>query len=199
MSITGGLKVHAHTAGGDGGRALSSHLPPGCRVDYFGTGQPGSNADDFLECNGQNVSRTTYANLFLAIGTTWGIGDGATTFTVPDARRRSPVGKGGAGSATLGANVGNTGGEETHTPTIAEMVAHSHSGNTGGQSADHTHAVSDMNGGGGNVQGPGVVSYGGTQSGGSSNDHTHNIPSQGASTPFNVYHPAYVCGVWIKT
>lgn len=40
----------------------------------------------WLECNGAAVSRTTYAALFTAIGTTWGAGDGATTFNVPDLR-----------------------------------------------------------------------------------------------------------------
>lgn len=40
----------------------------------------------FLACNGAAVSRTTYAGLFAAIGTTWGAGDGSTTFNVPDLR-----------------------------------------------------------------------------------------------------------------
>ena len=40
----------------------------------------------FLECNGASVSRTTYSNLFSAIGTKYGIGNGSTTFTLPDLR-----------------------------------------------------------------------------------------------------------------
>ena len=45
-----------------------------------------------LAAHGSNVSRTTYAKLFAAIGTTWGAGNGSTTFTLPDARGRVPWG-----------------------------------------------------------------------------------------------------------
>lgn len=52
----------------------------------------------WLECNGQAVSRATYAALFAAVGVTHGAGDGSTTFNVPDLRGRCPVGTGtGAG------------------------------------------------------------------------------------------------------
>jgi hypothetical protein len=42
--------------------------------------------DGWLKCNGAAISRTTYSNLFAVIGTTWGVGDGSTTFNVPDLR-----------------------------------------------------------------------------------------------------------------
>ena len=48
----------------------------------------------WLACNGQAVSRTIYATLFEAIGTTWGSGDGVTTFNVPDLQEAYPVGVG---------------------------------------------------------------------------------------------------------
>lgn len=48
--------------------------------------------DGYLWCNGQAVSRTTYARLFAVIGTRWGSGNGSTTFNVPDSRRRFPEG-----------------------------------------------------------------------------------------------------------
>lgn len=56
--------------------------------------------DGFLLCNGANVSRTDYADLFSVIGTTFGAGDGSTTFTLPDMRNRYPI---GAGTNLLGA------------------------------------------------------------------------------------------------
>lgn len=82
----------------------------------------------FLLEDGANVSRTTYARLFGKIGTTWGVGDGATTFALPDSRRRVSVGSGGTGTATLGNALGNVGGAETHTLTQAQtpLKAHTH-------------------------------------------------------------------------
>ncbi len=80
----------------------------------------------WLECDGTAVSRTTYADLFAAISTVWGVGDGSTTFNLPNMQRRVPVGKGGSGTATLANTVGSTGGEETHTLTTPEMPAHTH-------------------------------------------------------------------------
>jgi microcystin-dependent protein len=89
----------------------------------------------WLQCNGAAVSRTTYAALFAAIGTTWGAGDGSTTFNLPPARRVL-VGSGGTGTATLPNTVGSIGGSETHTLTTGEMPSHPHdvpiSGTSGG-------------------------------------------------------------------
>ena len=48
--------------------------------------------DDYLVCNGANVSRETYADLFAVIGTTFGSGDGSTTFNIPDLRDRYIIG-----------------------------------------------------------------------------------------------------------
>lgn len=80
-----------------------------------------------LLCDGSAVSRTTYADLFAAVGTTWGAGDGSSTFNVPSLARRVTVGSGGSGTGTLGSTVGSTGGEETHTLTTAEIPSHTHS------------------------------------------------------------------------
>ena len=80
----------------------------------------------WLDCDGAVVSRTTYAALFAAVGTAWGAGDGSTTFGLPDLRRRTLVGAGGAATAVLGNTVGSRGGAEAHTLTTAEMPAHTH-------------------------------------------------------------------------
>lgn len=75
----------------------------------------------WLLCNDQAVSRTTFANLFDAIGTFYGIGDGSTTFNVPDLRAKFPRG------AADAQNPGSEGGEDTHALTTAELASHSHS------------------------------------------------------------------------
>jgi microcystin-dependent protein len=93
-------------------------------------------------CAGQAVSRTTYADLFAAIGTTYGAGDGSTTFNLPDLRGRVPVGldnMGGtdAGRLTASNTLGGSGGAETHTLSSAEIPAHTHP-------IDHDHAASNL-------------------------------------------------------
>lgn len=92
-----------------GGSALAIKLlPTGMLYPYAGTGAPlGS-----LLCDGSAVSRTTYANLFSAIGTTWGAGNGSTTFNLPNLKGRTLIGAGLASSGT-NYNIGSVGGAET--------------------------------------------------------------------------------------
>lgn len=68
----------------------ASTLPAGVIAAYGGAAAP----TGWLLCDGSAVSRTTYADLFTAIGTAYGAGDGSTTFNLPDMRGRVPVGKG---------------------------------------------------------------------------------------------------------
>jgi microcystin-dependent protein len=96
----------------------------------------------WLVCNAQAVSRTTYATLFALIGTSFGVGDGSTTFNLPDLRGRVPVGvgTGDAADATAFA-LADKDGAETHTLTVAEMPAHTHSyslGNTTSSGGSNT-------------------------------------------------------------
>lgn len=91
----------------------------------------------WLVCNGQAVSRSTYAALFAAIGEVWGEGDGSTTFNVPDMRGRVPRGVAASGT---GDELGETFGSDTHTHT---GPSHTHSGPA------HTHSVSGTTGAGG--------------------------------------------------
>lgn len=65
-------------------------IPAGIILQYGGSSTPSG----WLECDGSAVSRSTYATLFAAISTTYGTGDGATTFNLPDFKNASPIGKG---------------------------------------------------------------------------------------------------------
>lgn len=111
-------------------------LPSGLMMDFAGETAPAG----WLICDGSAVSRTTYAGLFATIGTTWGIGNGTTTFNLPDLRRRVTVGAGGTSTSILGNVVGNVGGAETHLITQTEMPAHTHG------AAPITLLVNDSNG-----------------------------------------------------
>ncbi len=102
-----------------------SSFPAAQMLLYGGSSAP----TGWLLCNGAAVSRATYATLFAEIGTTFGVGDGSTTFNVPDMRGRIPIGAGtgtGLSARTLGQQVG----AETHQLTESEMAAHTHSGST---------------------------------------------------------------------
>lgn len=71
---------------------------------YAGSSTP----TGYLPCDGTAVSRSTYSALFSAISTTWGVGDGSTTFNVPDLRGRMPMGTGtGTKIATIASITGN--------------------------------------------------------------------------------------------
>lgn len=78
----------------------------------------------YLICDGSAVSRTAYANLFNVIGTSYGDGDGATTFNLPDLKGRVVTGYNS--NDTSFDTIGKTGGEKTHTLTINEIPSHTH-------------------------------------------------------------------------
>ncbi len=98
--------------------------PVGAVLPYAGASAP----SQFLLCDGSAVSRTTYANLFTAIGTAYGVGNGTTTFNLPNLQGRVPVGK---STDTEFDVLGETGGEKTHKLTSTEMPSHSHNFNSG--------------------------------------------------------------------
>ena len=87
----------------------------------------------FLECNGQTVSRSTYSALFAIVGTTYGAGDGSSTFLVPNIQDNVPVGKSGTkalastGGANTVASTGNVGGSTANaTLSTAQLASHTH-------------------------------------------------------------------------
>ena len=115
-------------------------LPIGSISAYGGENIP----TNWLKCNGQAISRTTYADLFSVIGTTYGSGDGSTTFNLPNISERVIVGNNGDGEFSLG----NTGGEKEHALTINEMPSHTHlyRASIGAGNAEGTLNFGDQNG-----------------------------------------------------
>jgi len=150
----------------------------------------GSAPSGFLECAGAAVSRTTYATLFGVISTTYGVGDGSTTFNLPDLQNNVAVGKspgkalastGGANTVTSTGNVpgnvpGNIGGNVANTSlSTAQLAAHTHTvGPAGGP----------QNQGGSTGMGPNVTPSGAvtTSSTGSGSAHDHNLSATFSGT-----------------
>ena len=93
----------------------------GTLIPYVGTSAP----TGYLLCDEQAVNRTTYSALFAIIGTTFGVGDGSTTFNLPDTKSRALIGNGTGGGLTA-RSVADVGGFETHLLTEAEMASHTH-------------------------------------------------------------------------
>jgi len=79
----------------------------------------------WLALDGSAVSRTTYALLFAAIGTTFGVGDGSTTFNLPDSLGRGLIDS-GSGSGLTARTLADSSGAETHQLTVGELAAHTH-------------------------------------------------------------------------
>lgn len=139
---------------------LSILMPIGSVLPYAGSTAP----TNFLLCFGQAVSRSTYASLFAVIGITYGVGNGSTTFNLPDLRGRTIIGKddmGGTAASRVttaissidGASLGASGGSESlhghsHANTITNNAvtsgagsAHSHANTAAftGTAASHNH------------------------------------------------------------
>lgn len=182
-------------------------FPVGSVIDYAGSSAPAG----WLLCYGQNVSRTTYAGLFTAIGVTYGVGDGSTTFTLPDLRGRVVAGKddmGGTSANRLtdqsgglnGDTLGDTGGSETHALTSGEGPTHTHTGTTDSGGA-HTHGQSDVTvytGGGtsGFTVQPGAntlyLDTGKETDSGGSHTHGFTTGSSGSGTAHNNVQPTII-------
>lgn len=102
-------------------RVASGGNPAGTIINF--TGLIAQFPTGYLRCDGTAVSRTTYSDLFTAIGTEWGVGDGSTTFNVPDFETGNQFLR----SASADGDIALAGGEATHQLTVAELASHSHS------------------------------------------------------------------------
>jgi microcystin-dependent protein len=153
-------------------------VPIGSAIDYFGSTAPNSS---FVLAYGQAISRTTYATLFSLFGTTYGTGDGSTTFNIPDLRGRVIAGKddmGGSAASRLtstyfgasAASLGAVGGSESHTLTSAQLASHTHANSL--NDPGHTHIErADTSAGGVSLR---IVGAGGNGDSGSNANTTQS-------------------------
>src|SRR5579871_3952906 len=147
------------------------NIPLGAGIDFWGATAPNSS---FAFPYGQAISRTTYASLFALLGTTYGNGDGSTTFNLPDKRGRISVAldtMGGTASGRVtsasggidGTTVGATGGGQTYTMQRSDLpnVAPTFTATTGavsvtgnqGNIVESATLVGGLTSGGGNIIG----------------------------------------------
>jgi len=165
-------------------------IPSGTIVPWSDSSIPSG----FLECTGQAVSRSTYATLFGIIGTTYGSGDGSTTFNVPDLQDNVAVSKsptknlastGGANTVTSTGNVG--GSTANATLSTPQLASHSHpTGSQGG-------ALGPQVGGGSR----GAPAASGSSGGGAG--HSHNMSATFTGDATSVVQPYLTVVYIIKT
>lgn len=156
-------------------RAESRTLAPAGQVSYFASSTAPTG---WLKANGAAISRTAYADLFAAIGVTFGAGDGFNTFNLPDLRGEFLRGWDDARGVDAGRVLGST--------QAGQNLAHSHGGATG-VAGEHTHVQTAVQGGfsgigphiqGGTAGGAGSPAGQSTQAAG---NHQHSIASDGGT------------------
>ncbi|SCD24317.1 phage tail protein [Brucella inopinata] len=193
-------------------KLLDAAVPIGEVKAFAGSTPP----PGWLLCYGQEVSRTTYAALFAIIGTTFGGGDGGSTFNVPDLRGRVLVGRDDMGGPAAnritvavagfnGAAIGASGGAQSVTLTEAQIAPHFHKGQTT-RSGGHAHRYLDANVGGSSA-GLGITTSNGTARASlnaqtsSDGDHEHELttsPAGGGQAHLNVQ-PSIIMNFIIRT
>lgn len=95
-------------------------IPAGTIIQFAGVNEP----EGWFNCNGRELLRESYIDLFNAIGTTYGSASN-TVFNLPDLRGRCIIGAGNGISLST-RTIGDKGGEETHTLSISEIPSHTH-------------------------------------------------------------------------
>lgn len=187
MASTAGMQANVSFISGPG-------IPLGAYV---------TSVDSSSQVHISSPATATGAAVALAAGP-WGTGDGATTFNKPDMRSRTIVGA-GTGTGLTGRNIAGLFGEETHVLSNAELPAHTHSGNTGGQSNDHVHNIVEFSGGSGGLVGVQYDSNGvhvaDQATGGVSADHSHAFTTgagTGGGGAHNNIQPSVACPYVIK-
>lgn len=177
------------------------NIPIGGMMDFIGPTAPNSS---FVLPFGQAINRTNYATLFALVGTTYGAGDGTTTFNVPDLRGRVVAGADGMGGslagrlnaagitgAMSGAGLGAVGGEQAHALTTPELAAHTHANTLTDPGHSHTDHMNISFGASGSTFGL----QGGASSGTTSTNTTGitiNNASAGSGNAHNNVQPTIV-------
>jgi len=132
LTIGGDMRARNYYASGNYYLDNYVLIPAGTIIQSAAINEPAG----WLDCDGRTLTVAVYADLFRAIGYTYSIGvySGADlSFNIPDMRGRVGIGAGdGTGPALTARSLGATGGAETHTLTVSELPAHSHSSNANG-------------------------------------------------------------------
>jgi len=114
---------------------VSQDYPYGAIINYAGNLNVSTGLNGWLLCDGAAVSRTTYVNLFNAIGTVYSVGDGSTTFNIPNFLNRFAYGS----SSNLPNLLNSNGGSANVTLDNNNLPAHTHSGTTDNINQNHSH------------------------------------------------------------
>lgn len=130
--------VKAYIDGGGDISITTKIVPTGAILPYGGATAP----SNFLLCNGSAVSRTTYANLFAILSTSYGVGDGSTTFNLPNLQGRFPLGY----SASAPTKVLTFASRSSNVITVTGLDDHAHNELQTGQAVLYTAASGAMTG-----------------------------------------------------
>lgn len=209
--IIDGVSVGSFTGAGFTGSVVNV-TPPGLIFPYAGTSAPSG----YLLCYGQAVSRETYSDLYAIIGTTYGSGDGSTTFNLPDLRGRVVAGQDDMGGSSANRLTGLTngvngdtfaavGGLESFTLATTNVPSHTHSFSaTTGSNGTHDHSYPNA-GGTSASYGAGGSSAVDSSSGDTGEDgsHTHSVSGttgtgSGSGTAMGHIQPTIILNYIIK-
>lgn len=159
VNFYGGIYKNGVEIGGES-------LPIGSMIPF---GSQENIPSNWKICDGSEVSRTTYADLFTVIGTSYGAGDGSTTFNLPNKRGRVSVGL--DSSQTEFSTIGKKGGEKTHQLKVEELPSHAHTVKGTVGSGGYAEGVSF-----GNSANPGYTSWVGMSAVGGNQPHNNLQP-----------------------
>lgn len=185
-------------------------VPIGGFLPYLSTTPPNSS---FVLPFGQPINRSTYATLFAMIGTTFGVGDGSTTFNIPDLRGRAIFGLDNMGGAAAGrvtgasgisgTVIGATGGVEAVVLSTAQMPSHAHGGVTGSMNRNNPHShtfVQDSYAGGpgDSAFAPVAKSTFTANTGIADINHEHGIAAEGGNQAHSNMPPSIILPVLLR-